>query len=1044
MTGNHQDEASDTTASFVDRLWGLFGGDETDPDSEPEATTTESTTAGSDDTDSNRGRQSQTIQTHSQRRLYRITPNYAFNGVTDPYRGAALPKYLTHAPVSDPSRLIVTQFQDEANIWLYTPLTKEQIAKTVTQANSTAPVTVDAVSTPESLSGQALFETQLGLTPSEEVNPRYLHYAGENLEQTPLVDRSMSLATILERLRSIWFPVAFTVDIAPGVRKSRTHTLCDVRFNVELMVTDECSSERFGQIDQTLRSAFGDAPVTLTRCDTTDIPPLQPIATKALAAMTTVPAADELHEIGLVGADSPVDAPNLSLPDDYYDTPLSVGWPFDSRGNMSDTPVGYSVDRLPVTQLRINGPDPEVDEWAKREPPSGFLASVRDVATWDCPLFILNTRDVAFDYAQAIDDEIPDEWEEDIRYRVPSKYEEVLGQRNRCEFDPALKNRLLDMFSYSNHNYILDFSHSEQPRADVTSFLVALVHALNETPETDSVQCAVAIDAAATVLFDDVIEALPSTPELTSQATLLLNCEYPVATAAGSSAPASHRTTARQTELLETLMIEVADGTLLEDCSAIETLLDRMSLPAEVRDGLEAASALPRDEWLWYDRTAPTDDVVTSGIRSRRDTSTCPVGITFDEDSPFDKADSVIIETSFGIKKYSVDWDDYRSTTGNAFATETQPTSTPTETDQSGHVSSRIARPVQTDDDNLPPGARFDEDSDTYICQECSNRYNSTQEGLHTVCNCCSKSSALVDREALRCLPAIDLKLSPAEIEASPLSKAQLTFVRACYLAKQFAFDPVFQFDPLTDSMRHLVSDLGLETATVEDVLECTVDGQGIVTKQTTTTPHTVYNVTPTGRAQIAESIQSGIDFGPGIGDLNESTLHHLGVLYLCLHLERDYGTPDGRTVTHYYELSSGEVVDAVVLDDAHNIVVAAEMECHNNDVGGADSSARSTYEKLMALDVEDAIWVFETSEHWEQATDTLAEAHRDPMSDIEFRADGYSRSYISKDPALAYPGMTEAMTLSTLVSDVVYPPGLYDRDLSRFTSAGAVKTHGD
>jgi len=1037
MTGNQQDGANDTTASLLDRLRGLFGGDDTEATSATEASTatTDSTTTGSADTDSNRGRQSQTPQTHSQRRLYRITPNYAFNGVTDPYRGAALPKYLTHAPVRNLSRLIVTQFQDEANIWLYTPLTKEQIAKTVAQANSTAPVTVEAVSSSESLSGQALFETQLGLTPSEEVNPRYLHYTGENLEQTPLADRSMSLATILERLRSIWFPVAFTVGIAPGVRKSRTQTLCDVRFNVELMVTDECSPERFGQIDQTLRSAFGDAPVTLTRCDTTDIPPPQPITTDALAAMTTVPAADELHNIGLVGADSPVDAPDLSLPDDYYATPLSVGWPFDSRGNMSDTPVGYSADRLPVTRLRINGPDPAGAEWAKREPPSGFLASVRDVATWDCPLFILNTRDVAFDYAQAIDDEIPDEWEEDIRYRFPSKYEEVLGQRNRCEFDPALKNRLLDMFSYSNHNYILDFSHSEQPRADVTSFLVALVHALSETPETDSVQCAVAIDAAATVLFDTVIEALPSTPELTSRATLLLNCEYPVATAAGSSAPASHRTTARQTELLETLMTEVADGTLLEDCSAIETLLDRMSLPAEVRDGLEAASALPRDEWLWYDRTAPTDDVVVGGMRSRRDTSTCPVGITFDEDSPFDKADSVTLETEFGIKKYSVDWDDYRSTTGKAFATETQEAAATTETEQSGHISSRIARPVQTDDENLPPGARFDADSDTYICQECSDRHNSTQEGLHRVCNCCSKSSALVDREALRCLPPIDLKLSPAEIEASPLSKAQLTFVRACYLSKQFAFDPVFQFDPLTDSMRHIVTDLGLDPDMVEEVLECTVDGQSIVTKQATTTPHTVYNVTATGRKQIAESIEGGIDFGPGIGDLNESTLHHIGVLYLCLYLEAEYGTGDGRTVNHYHKLQSGEIVDAVVLDEAGDIVVAAEMECHNNDVGGASSSARSTYEKLMALDSEEAIWVFETSEHWEVATDTLAEAHQDPMSDVEFRADGYSRSYISKEPALTYPGMTEAMTLSTLVTEVGYPYGLYDRDLSRFAT---------
>jgi len=232
--------------------------------------------------------------------------------------------------------------------------------------------------------------------------------------------------------------------------------------------------------------------------------------------------------------------------------------------------------------------------------------------------------------------------------------------------------------------------------------------------------------------------------------------------------------------------------------------------------------------------------------------------------------------------------------------------------------------------------------------------------------------------------------------------------------------------------MQHIQEDLGIAADAIEELTALTVNGNGVLTKQASTTPRTVYNVTATGRKLIAETLEDGVDFGPGIGDLNESALHRIGVQYLCHYLEQEYAQSRDRIVKHYHKLPSNEVIDAVVVEQGE-VVVAAEMECHNNDVGGADSSCRSTYRKLQNLDVEEALWVFETGDHWVAVNNALATAHSDPDSPIEFRDSGYGRSTISKGFARSYPGMTEALTLSTLVRSVEYPLSLYQHDLRQF-----------
>jgi hypothetical protein len=151
--------------------------------------------------------------------------------------------------------------------------------------------------------------------------------------------------------------------------------------------------------------------------------------------------------------------------------------------------------------------------------------------------------------------------------------------------------------------------------------------------------------------------------------------------------------------------------------------------------------------------------------------------------------------------------------------------------------------------------------------------------------------------------------------------------------------------------------------------------------------------------------------------------------------LSSEYAGDQDRSVVAYHKLPNGKIIDAVVLDTTGEIVVAAEMECENNDVTGEGSSPRSTYAKLAPLDLEEAIWVFETGGHWEAATADLATASQGANDDFDFREQGYSRSSLSGDPVLDYSGMTKAMTLSTLSKLVPYPTGLYDRDPTRFLS---------
>jgi hypothetical protein len=875
--------------------------------------------------------------------------------------------------------------------------------------------------------GKEFTETFRSATPTGDtmlgmVETRPFTYHWHSHDQFRFIrDDAPSLLELIERLQQVPHPLVFAVTLHPTAETHDRIELYPVQFRLRLSVSEQTDSETFGEIEQSLRSIFPEAPLVPNRADLETDPPKHLASRHATRLLTTVPSPTELHKRSVCGLRVPLEDSELSTPEIYYDPTWSLGTPFDEHRRVGTEPVGYSSSRLPATLLRIAGSNPGVD-WSDQPPTDGFLNDVRQFTTLDQPLFIVDTRDNLREYYLAINDKTGFGEPQPLSHWMAEAFRSQLDYGGPAEAPRALCNYLVNCVRQSNWVMIIDLSDSSSPARDATTFFVGLLHAIGYLQEPDTEgdpACSLAIDDAGVLLQDDLMKRMDADWPIPQEAAVSLQCRYPIGTSKGTTQPSLGQTTATQATILRTLMTTVADGTVIENTASTRKLFRQLDIS---RDFVDELAQLSRDLWdgthLWGDRMGPTPNVRT-GLLAHEEA----------HEESHDPENYNVFEYDSVPRTQSIDWDTYRP----ASTTESQTTGTEREsTTTAGPPGTRIARPQQTTEASLPQGAVFDPDSDTYQCTACERRYDPVQSGLWRVCQCCGKSASHIDRDAVRAIPPVEPKRSATEIADSPCSEAQLVFLRACYLAKQFAFDPVFQFDPLTDSMQRLREDLSIAPDAVAELTDLTVDGQGVLTKQATTTPHTVYNVTATGRSLIAETLDDGVDFGPGVGDLNESMLHRIGVQYLCRYLESTHGQSPDRTVQHYHQLPTGEVIDAVVLED-DTIVVAAEMECHNNDVSGAESSCRSTYRKLMDCESTESIWVFETGDHWSVVTEELAAAHRDPQSPIEFRDSGYSRSYISKDPSLKYPGLTEALTLAGLLKTVDYPSALYQRDHTRF-----------
>lgn len=302
--------------------------------------------------------------------------------------------------------------------------------------------------------------------------------------------------------------------------------------------------------------------------------------------------------------------------------------------------------------------------------------------------------------------------------------------------------------------------------------------------------------------------------------------------------------------------------------------------------------------------------------------------------------------------------------------------------------------------ERLPPTVEYDAAIHALRCTSCDNRYDPTIDGMRRVIACCS-SLEEIDRDSVP-ICDLNLKLTAEERAASDWSDHQLMFLQAVYNAQQRRYDPL-EYDLLRDSMLRLQEYVGIETDAIRTLLETDY------LRHDTDHPHRLYTVTHQGRELIGESYRRGVDYGHGVGDLDESSLHVFAVEVACQYLEDAYvADPDSPVVevVPYYDLGDRHLLDVAGLDADGEITVTVEAERVNNDVRRA---APADFDKMADCDVDEAIWVVMTQSDGRKILDAL----NDP-------ADGNPRvekTYAPTTPPQQYRIDTPGLT-------AVYPAG--------------------
>jgi hypothetical protein len=254
----------------------------------------------------------------------------------------------------------------------------------------------------------------------------------------------------------------------------------------------------------------------------------------------------------------------------------------------------------------------------------------------------------------------------------------------------------------------------------------------------------------------------------------------------------------------------------------------------------------------------------------------------------------------------------------------------------------------------MPDGVRYEESTHALVCEHCEARYGPRMDGMKQAIRCCATSDTPVEDVARDDVPVciLDLNLSPDERAVSEYSTRQLCFLQAVFNASQLRYQNL-GYDLRTDSMIRLREYTGIETDAVHELID-----DGLLRKDCTR-PHTLYSLTPDGRAEIKESFKEGIAHGHGSGDLDESSQHVLAVELGRELLEAEFvqnPASDAVAVQPYYEPEGMDGrIDCVALDEEGAVVVTLEAERINNDTGEA---VPSDFDKMAACEPEEAIWI--------------------------------------------------------------------------------------
>jgi DNA helicase HerA-like ATPase len=318
----------------------------------------------------------------------------------------------------------------------------------------------------------------------------------------------------------------------------------------------------------------------------------------------------------------------------------------------------------------------------------------------------------------------------------------------------------------------------------------------------------------------------------------------------------------------------------------------------------------------------------------------------------------------------------------------------------------------------LPPTVQYVESVHALQCRACETRYDPDLPGMKRAIGCCS-TLAETDRDDIP-ICGVHLKLTPEEREESPYSDTQLLFVQAVYNAQQLRYDRL-EYDLRYDSMLRLQEYIGIENETIDALID------DDVLRQDGDHPHRLYSVSPAGRTVIGERYRLGVDYGHGLGDLEESSQHVLGILVGIDMLEAQFvENPESEAVevSPYHDLDPEETLspaafmadddaansateayeqrrlDIAALDAEGNVVVAVEVERVNNDIARA---VPDDFDKMAACGVEEAIWIVMT----QSAGHKVLQALNDPPEG----APRVEKTYASTTPPQQFrietPGLT-------------------------------------
>jgi hypothetical protein len=320
--------------------------------------------------------------------------------------------------------------------------------------------------------------------------------------------------------------------------------------------------------------------------------------------------------------------------------------------------------------------------------------------------------------------------------------------------------------------------------------------------------------------------------------------------------------------------------------------------------------------------------------------------------------------------------------------------------------------PARTDSllphtDRLPACVSYEHPRDALECLDCHTQFDATIAGMADAIDCCH-SLEDVDRADIP-VCSFNLKCSDRELAESAFTLRQLLFLQAVYNAQQLQYHPL-EYDLLTDSMLRLQEYVGIDRDAVDELVEA-----GLL-RHDTDRPHLLYTVTPDGRDVINESYREGIDYGPGEGDLGESTEHTLGVEVARRYLQQAYrDDPDSPVaeVVPYYQTGDNHRLDVAGLDPEGRIHVTVEVERINNDLQRA---VLDDYDKMAACDPAEALWVVMSHD---EAHDVVRALH-EPIEGDPRVGKTYATSTPAQDIRIDAPGLTAVRTLEQLRNAVL------------------------